>query len=110
MFRMSTTPPNLAASAAHILFRYTFNLNWLQLRRNTKYNLYVYDVASNRIPPQHLLPPSFSKIRIMYSFDQPRRKHHYQCPGFGNWHGANTVMFKTPAEAIAQLVKYKDLF
>ena len=70
----------------------------------------VYAVASKRIPPHHLLPPTFPNIRIMYSSDQTRLRRHYHCPGVGKWRGTNSVTYNSPATAIAELVKYKDLF
>ena len=89
--------------------RYTLNLNLFELRHDTKYNLYVYSVASNCILPRYL-PHSFPKIRIMYSSDQPRLRRHYYCRWTGKCNGANTVMFDTPTESIAELVKYNGLF
>ena len=105
MFHMSTTSPSLAAIAANIIFRYKFNLNLFPLRQSLRICRPLH-----RIPPYHLRPLSFPKICIMYSSDQPRLRLHYHCHGAGKWHGANTVMFNTPPEAIAVLVKYKDPF
>ena len=97
---------------ANTLLKYAFNLDLFQLRRVTTYSLYVYAVASNRIPPSKLLPTSFPFIRIVYGSDRARRlRRHYDCPGDeGGWHGTNSVTYVSQAKAIVDFVRYKELF
>ena len=106
---MYLATPSLAAFASNILFKFLFNLDLFQLRRDTAYGLYVYAVASNRFPPSHLLPPSFPFIRIVYGSDLPRLRRHYHCPG-GNgwWHRTDSITLASLALAIADLVRFKD--
>ena len=90
------TATSLAASAADILFRFTFNLELFGLSSDTTYDLYLYAVRSDRVGRRRLLPPEYPFIRIAYGSDRPGRIRPRHCPGGdGSWQGACTNTFSS---------------
>ena len=107
MLRLQTQPISLAASAANILFRFTFNMELFELSADTTYDFYLYAVRSDRVSGRRLLPPEYPFIRIMYGSDRPDRRPHRHCPGgCGSWLGACTNT--SPIKAISTLVDFKE--
>ena len=105
-----TQPPFLVASATHIVFNHTFNLEKFELTVDTTYEEYVYASLSNKVSSQKLLPPLFPKIEVSLRCDKHNfeTKLHIHCPGPGSCRMKSSTVFESPDQAINELTKEQN--
>ena len=105
-------PPSLVASATHVVFNHTFNLEKFELTVDTTYEQYVYAFLSNRVNSQKLLPPLFPKIEVSFRCDKHNfeTKLHIHCPVPGSCHMKSSTIFESPDQAINELMKEENFY
>ena len=105
-------PPSLQASASHVVFNHTFNLENFRLTADTTYEQYVYACLSNRVNHQRLLPPRFPEIELSFRCDKHNfeNKLHSHCPGSGFYGMKCSTLFLNPDLAIGELVTDQNFF
>jgi hypothetical protein len=99
------------ASAAHVLFTLTLNIDRIE-RRSTTYDANVFAVRSGKVAIDRLLPPLFPKISTYFTFlADPNQKRHKHCPGGGRCNYAHETTFDAEAQtqAIEELVLVQSL-
>lgn len=106
----SRQPPSLIASATHVPYNITFNIDRFELTADATCDPYVYAVRSGRADISRLLPPHYPKIMVLFRFEPSDRKRHDHCPGGGSWCEAHEKTFENRAQAIEQLINDKDEF
>ena len=105
-------PPSLQASASHVVFNLTFNLQNFRLTADTTYDQYVYACLSNRVDPRRLIPPRFPELEFsfrcdLHSFDN---KVHAHCPGWGRHAIKGSTVFFNPDLAIGELITHPNSY
>ena len=105
-------PPSLQASASHVVFNHTFNLETFRLTADTTYDQYVHAYLSNRVNPQRLLPPRFPEIELSFRCDRQNFEHklHSHCPGSGSYVMTGSTLFFSPDLTIRELVTHQNFY
>ena len=105
------TASTSADSARHVLFNYTLHIDRFELTMEKTYCKYVYDVRSNRVPQDNLLPPKTPTFRLWYlHYINSPYKYHHDCLGAGSWDSNTVKTHIYDDEMIQDLISHKEHF